>query len=132
MHPRYLHTATLLQDGRVLMAGGLLSNPGGGYIATNTCELYDPATNSWSLTGNMHQSRYTHATVRLADGRLLVAGGIGLGGVAMSSAEIYDPATGQWNVNGSISVTRYYVDSAVLHDVTALLDRRGAADLPGS
>src|SRR6267142_1053489 len=63
-------TATLLTDGRVLVAGG--STPEG---LTPTAELYDPATGAWTLTGSMSVGRAYHNATLLTDGRVLVAGG---------------------------------------------------------
>ncbi len=84
------HTATLLNDGRVLVVGG----PG--------AELYNPTTGTWSVTGSMTTPRAWHTATRLADGRVLVAGGDGAPS-SVSSAEIYDPATGTWSVTGSLA-----------------------------
>ncbi len=68
------HSVTLLGDGRVLVAGG-----GGSGGATNTAELHDPATGTWTATGNMLQTRKDHTATLLPDGRVLVAGGRCLG-----------------------------------------------------
>src|SRR5262249_12578532 len=81
------HTATLLRDGRVLIAGGR------GESVTAGAELYDPASRQFSLTANMLAARYKHTAGLLPDGRVLIAGGSddrdwhG----SMNSAEIYDP-----------------------------------------
>ena len=65
------HTATLLADGRVLVAGGLRDRK-----SLATAELYDPATGSWTATGNMLAGRSHHSATRLRDGTVLVAGGV--------------------------------------------------------
>ena len=84
---RSFHTATLLPNGKVLVAGG--SQGGGGVLAS--AELYDPATGSWSATGSMHTARVNFTATLLPDGKVLVSGGqIG----PLASAELYDPATG--------------------------------------
>jgi hypothetical protein len=57
----------LLQDGRVLVAGGAFFKP--------TAEIYDPATDTWTLTGDMATDRSSHAMTVLQDGRVLVIGG---------------------------------------------------------
>src|SRR5207244_5156313 len=64
---RTQHTATLLFDGRVLVAGGNDS--------PNTAELYDPATGTWTLTGSLNSGRYAHTATLLANGNVLIAGG---------------------------------------------------------
>jgi hypothetical protein len=94
------HTATLLQDGRVLLAGG---NGFGGSLARAL--LYDRETGDWSGTGAMSTPRFAHTATALPDGRVLVAGGTGP--VPLATAEIYDPATGDWSPTGAMSVARY-------------------------
>src|SRR6266404_4900076 len=79
------HKATLLLDGRVLVAGG---SAGSGYLAS--AELYDPATASWTLTGSMSTDRVAHTVTRLSDGTVLVAGGFSLSAGNLASAEIYN------------------------------------------
>lgn len=94
---RYRHTATLLADGRVLVAGGT-----GASGALSSAELYDAATHTWSLTGNLGTGRYFHRATLLPTGRVLVTGGI----VGGQSAELFDPATGTWASTGSMSRAR--------------------------
>lgn len=80
--PRYWQIATALEDGRVLIAGGV--------NAGTSAELYDPVQNTFAVTGSMTVARNDFAAVRLLDGRVLLIGG-GQGGAGASSAEIYDP-----------------------------------------
>ena len=89
--PRWGHTATLLNDGRVLIAGGLIYNMNGDQEATNSSELYDPATGTSTITDSMSSYRHSHTATLLSDGKVLVAGG---GGDA--SSETYDPSSGTW------------------------------------
>ncbi|HTE59002.1 MAG TPA: kelch repeat-containing protein [Solirubrobacteraceae bacterium] len=93
------HTATLLQNGRVLLAGGQAPNP------MARARLYDPEMGAWSDTGAMGTARTLHTATALPDGRVLVAGGYGAGPLA--SAEIYDPATGGWSPTGTMSIARF-------------------------
>ena len=85
------HSATLLDDGRVLVAGG---SDGAGAVVT--AEIYDPASGTWAVTAPMRQARFGHTATKLADGRVLVVGGKGKGpdGAvgALVSAEVFDPA----------------------------------------
>jgi Kelch motif/Galactose oxidase, central domain len=97
-------TATLLQDGRVLVAGGEAAD---GSTTTAAAELYDPATGQWTVTAGMHVKRRGHVATRLADGRVLVAGGWNIGEGAWDSAELYDPTTGTWTVTGNMTRWRY-------------------------
>ena len=88
-------TATLLDDGKVLLAGGHQFVIGTTVFASS--ELYNPQTNTWAATGAMKTARFDAAAVRLADGRVLVLGGTTTGGTALASAELYDPETGKWS-----------------------------------
>ena len=106
---RRSHTATLLPNGKVLVAGGLVPEPGtilGGF-ATHTAELYDPASGTWTTTGNLAQQRYQHTATLLPNGEVLVVGGNGhhSGGV-QASAELYDPASGTWTSTGNLASAR--------------------------
>lgn len=96
-------TATLLRDGRVLLAGVPAED---GNTATAQAELYDPATGQWTETGRMHVARYGSVASLLTDGRVLVAGGVDSGKGylgALASVELYDPTSGTWTETGSMS-----------------------------
>jgi N-acetylneuraminic acid mutarotase len=82
------HTATLLANGEVLVAGGR--------GATTSAELYDPATGRWHATGEMLDGRANHTATLLLDGRVLVVGGGDASG-ELGTAELYDPGTGTWS-----------------------------------
>ncbi len=86
---RTRHTATLLADGRILVAGG--SGPDG--LALASAEIFDPDSGTFSPTGPMTVARDGGVATRLPDGRVLIAGGDPTGAV---SAEVYDPATGSF------------------------------------
>lgn len=70
--PRAGTTTTLLQNGKVLIAGGIFANFAG--AATNTAELYDPASGTWTLTGSMIFPREGASATLLANGKVLIAG----------------------------------------------------------
>jgi hypothetical protein len=80
---------------------------------TETAELFDPATNRFTATGNLATPRHKHAAVRLRDGKVLVIGGADsrLRGF-YNSAELYDPATGKFSPTGVMSVARYKIREA--------------------
>jgi hypothetical protein len=82
-------TATVLQNGNVLVAGGSVAG-----TATATAELYNPTTNTWTATGNMTVARVGHTATLLNSGLVLVVGGDKAG--APGTAELYDPSTGKW------------------------------------
>jgi hypothetical protein len=67
---RVLHTATLLPNGKVLVAGG---DNGGGILSS--AELYDPASGTWSVTGSLNTARRSHTATLLPNGKVLVEGG---------------------------------------------------------
>lgn len=83
--PRWLHTATLLPNGHVLLSGGYNS---AGLFTTDSAELYDPATESFSATVAMIEARQQHTATLLTDGQVLVAGG-SAGGNELASAELF-------------------------------------------
>jgi hypothetical protein len=87
---RAYHGATLLSDGRVLVAGGLASR--GDYSAVlSSSELFSPMTGTWSGAGAMAVPRARMSVTPLADGRALVAGGRTLGEAVLASAELFAP-----------------------------------------
>jgi hypothetical protein len=84
--PRSGHTATLLSNGKVLIAGGMRRNQD----FYRSAELYDPATGTFQPTGDLNLARVGHVAVLLRSGKVLLAGGwSGFSGTA--SAELYDP-----------------------------------------
>ncbi len=118
--PRYNHTSTRLPDGRVLVAGGL-AQMGADFVATATCEIYDPASNSWTATGHLHEARENHAAILLTDGRVLVAGGRVNNALALKTSEIYNPATGTWLEAGPMLTVRKSPKFALLPDGQVLV-----------
>lgn len=106
-------TATVLQNGKVLVAGG-----GVGAIPVNAAEVFDPASGKWSSTGTLNQARRGHQAAILPDGRVLVAGGRDADGEPMPSAEVYNPETGAWTETAPMSLGR------IGHSLTALPDGR--------
>jgi hypothetical protein len=89
---RSKHQAVKLSSGKVLAIGG----------STETCELYDPSTDSWTQTGSMAYSRAGHVAITLPNDQILVVGGTGYPvsqpGTPnpIAAAEIYDANTGRW------------------------------------
>jgi len=83
---RFYHTATLLPDGTVLIAGSLAA-----FDALASAELYDPATGTFSATGSMITRRWEHTATLLNDGKVLIAGGRGSDNGILAGAELYNP-----------------------------------------
>ncbi len=128
---RTFHTATLLSDGRVLVAGGGTSRPEdgsfGGPVAS--AELYNPRTGTWSPTGAMNAPHFQHTATLLRNGNVLVVGGSSGAAYASATAELYDPNTGRWTLTGDMHAAR------TLHATTLLAHGKvlvsGGADAPG-
>ena len=89
-------TATLLENGKVLVAGG----------GPTTGELYDPSSGTFSLTGAMVTPRSGHTATLLLNGEVLIAGGFDSSGNYLTSAELYNPATGTFTLTGSMKTSR--------------------------
>ena len=113
--PRGAHTATLLPNGQVLVAGGQ-GNSG----ASSSAELYDPASGTWTNTASLNTARQQHTATLLPDGKVLVAGGY-LNGGRLPDAELYNPATGKWTTTGSLSTGRYGHTATLLPDGKVLV-----------
>jgi hypothetical protein len=104
---RTYHTATLLENGKVLVAGGF----DGSYLAK--AELYEPSTFTFTPTGNLTAARQAHTATRLTNGQVLVTGGSGLSGV-VATAELYDPATGTFTATGPMATARAFHTATLL------------------
>lgn len=112
--PRDFHTATLLTNGKVLLAGGETVPP---QVITASAELYDPATGLFQPTGNMTTGRESHTATLLGDGRVLMTGGIGV----LQTAEIYDPASGTFSPTGSMVIPRVWHTATLLNNGSVLV-----------
>jgi hypothetical protein len=91
------HTATLLPNGKVLVAGGQ-----GPVSITAAAQVFDPATGTWTPVNPMNMARRVHTATLLPNGQVLVAGGIAEGLTVLSSAELFDPVTGRWTLTASM------------------------------
>ena len=108
--PREFHTATLLQNGKVLITGGNVFNGYPTWLpATQSAELYDPATRKFSATADMSTPRTGHTASLLPDGRVVI-----FGGTTSPSAEIYDPSKGTFAALPSPLATRQDHTATVL------------------
>ncbi len=100
---RTAFTATLLPDGKVLVAGGGSSESTGSY---DSVELYDPKSGVWTATEGLIEGRNWHTATLLLDGKVLVAGGGGGGGQNLASATLYDPISGTWTATAPMTEPR--------------------------
>ena len=102
------HTLTLLASGKVLLAGGQHIDYaiGKGQIVAAT-QLFTPSAKSWAAGPPMGTARSSHTATRLADGRVLVAGGtVGAGKALTATTEIYNPQKNTWMPGGPMTTSR--------------------------
>lgn len=116
---RFLPTATLLPNGKVLIAGGHSGT--NGIVALSSAELYDPTAEVFSPTGSMLTPRIEgHSATLLPNGKVLISGGVNL-----SSAELYDPATEVFSATGSMPTPRTFHTSTLLPNGKVLITGGG-------
>jgi hypothetical protein len=108
-------TATVLQDGRVLVVGGSQESEANQLATT---EIFNPKTNAWSTAASMAFPRARHTATLLADGRVLVVGGLGPG---RGNSEIYDPKTNTWSPAGNLINARANHQAVLLRDGRVLV-----------
>ena len=122
---RAFHTATLLNDGHVLIAGGIVA--GSTYLAS--AEKYDRLSNAWSSAGSMLITRSSHTATLMNDGHVLVVGGNNAGSSALTSVEIYNPASNSWTTAASLLAGRSLHSAVPLPDGSVLVSGGGVSNL---
>jgi len=127
---RAYHTATLLGDGTVLVTGGL--NLAGDLSGTPvaSAEIYNPTTDSFTVTGPMTTGRFFHTATLLGNGMVLITGGLNEGG-SLASAEIYDPTTMTFTGTGTMTTVRMGHTATLLGNGNVLI-AGGATDFGGA
>jgi hypothetical protein len=117
---RYAHTATLLPNGKVLVAAGY----NGSFLAN--AELYNPAGGTWTNAGSLSVAAYTRTATLLTNGQVLIAGGVRGPGLATATVELYNPVTGTWTNTGALNTARSSHTATLLPDGKVLV--AGGAD----
>jgi hypothetical protein len=116
--PRYYHTATLLDNGMVLIAGGY------NWAVPGSCpphaELYNPAAGTFANAGSLITPRYHHTATLLNNGKVLIAGGLAANG-SLASAELYNPATRTFTPTGRLNTGRAFHTATLLNDGQVLI-----------
>jgi N-acetylneuraminic acid mutarotase len=136
--PRWGHSATLLEDGSVLVTGGSTARPGGGVTALRTAERFDPDPDhgGWSPAQAMTDARTAHTAVRLANGFVLVVGGVAPVGAAddpaLAFCELYDPGHDEWTPTGSLRHGRRHHRATLLSGGAVLVTGGTAPGSPGT
>lgn len=125
LEPRSGHSATLLPDGKVLIAGGMRRNQD----FYRSAELYDPKTGKFQPTGSMNVARVGHEAVLLRSGKVLVVGGWS-GWTATDSAELYDPTSGRFTNIVKMTSPRGNPSATLLDNGDVLIAGGGLTDSP--
>ena len=122
---RQSHSATLLDDGRVLVVGGFPPS------ASVSAELFDPSSGTFTLASLMHEGRQAHQAVLLNNGEVLVTGGFLCCYSVRRSAELYDPSFNSWTLTtGDMSIPRAAHGATLLSDGRVLITG-GTSAFPG-
>src|SRR4051812_19693074 len=107
-------TATRLQNGKVLVVGGLVTT------AATSAELYDPAANTWTAAAPMTTARFSHTATLLPNGKVLVVGGSN-GTATILTAELYNPIANTWSSAGTLSIGRFRHTATLLPNGKVLI-----------
>ncbi len=107
---RMFHTATLLPDGRVYVAGGELAD---GTVLSGPAWLYEPATNTWAAAASAG-TRTRHSATLLVDGRVMLSGGRMSAGALVASTAFFNPADGNVTLGANLSPAREWHTATLL------------------
>ena len=120
---RGAHTATLLVNGSVLVAGDM-GNRG---LPLSSAELFDPVTGTWTNTGMLSVPREGHMATLLPDGNVLVAGARATATLSFPARSCTDPATGTWTPTGGLATARRFSTATLLPNGQVLATGGGGA-----
>ena len=108
---RTQHTMVVLENGKILAAGGL--NTGGAPVSS--AEIYTPASNSWSAAAPMATARYGAASATInALGHVIVTGGFDNASAYLASTELYNPSSNTWTPKGALITGRYAATATLM------------------
>ncbi|MEU1284468.1 kelch repeat-containing protein [Kitasatospora sp. NPDC005856] len=132
---RWGHSAVLLADKRVLVAGGVAVRSGDSVKALRSAEIYDPATDTWTDAGPMTDARTGHSAVLFKGGQVLVCGGTapisGHDDASLAFCELYNPVTKAWTPTGSLLRPRSRHQAVAASDTVALVFGGATPGAPG-
>jgi len=114
-------SATLLQNGKVLVFAGLQIPVNGNFNILSSAELYDASTGTWTPTGSLNVARQGTTATLLPDGRVLAAGGGAHNGAGLLQTELYDPTIGTWSPTGNLTLPTAIPMVSLLPDGQVLL-----------
>lgn len=115
---RMMHTATLLPNGKVLVAGGASNDY---EPALSSAELFDPATGKWTYAASLATARRQHTATLLPNGKVLVTGGVGSNWSSLFSAELYDPTFDAWSQAPQLPIAPYGHTATLLRSGSVLI-----------
>lgn len=119
---RFNYAASLLPDGKILIAGGRTfeSNKGGYGIASSDAEIYDPKTGSSVITNSLIKPRFDCTAISLKNGKVIILGGQNLE-YKVNEIEIYDPKTGVFSLGGKMLAKRNNFTATLMPDDNILI-----------
>jgi putative Ig domain-containing protein/fibronectin type III domain protein/galactose oxidase-like protein len=109
------HTATLLGDGTVLIAGGISQNGSGPLFSVLPAEIYNPAAQTFTIVGSLNVARQAHTATLLANGQVLIASGLD------NTAERYDPVKQTFSLTASLNTARQNASATLLSSGKVLI-----------
>ncbi len=117
---RYAHTMTLLNNGKVLIAGGESCTSSTTCSALQTAEIYDPASGTFSASGSLNAARFNAAAVALTSGQVLIAGGFD-GTNFPANAELFDPIAGTFTATVALNTPRASATATLLDNGSVVI-----------
>lgn len=113
------HQSQMISNGKVVAFGGNNANASS-YVVYNNSEIYNPATGTWSATGNLLRARTHHASVLLSNGNILAMAGKTVNGDKIASCEIYNTTAGTWSYTDSLPAAQSDGKALVLNNTNVL------------